>query len=229
VNEYARLHRLIASDAAGPGVRRWAGEYLSGITSGRVEVAAVRHPLGFWCFPAWRGADGGGVCVHVWLAGVCGRPTTSPIHAHSWDLLSMVLYGTVGNDVVVIDRAAVPPSHRIFEIYSSADGDLVRATRRMVGCRIHARQHFRAGEVYTLPNGTFHVSDVQGDAATVVLGRSGYGGPDQSLGAPGLTDHRVCRTRCGAAETRRIATAALARLSKAGLSEQLEDRWEPAT
>ncbi len=239
MNDYARLRKLIGSDAAGPAVRGWVREFMTGVLAGSAEVGAVRHPLGFLCFPAWR--DGGlGVCVHIWTDGLRSHPTTSAMHAHSWDLLSLVLYGEVGNEILEVDSAVDRPTHRIFEIHSGADGDVVRATERLVRYRTRSSQHFRAGEVYSLPHGVFHLSDVRGEAATVVLGQVRRGRPDRSLGALATTDHWVHRTGCTLAETRRAARTVLDQLDVSTppaavpqqdytLPEQLEDRCEQPT
>ncbi|WP_051182208.1 hypothetical protein [Nocardia vinacea] len=242
MNDYVRLRTLIGSDAAGPAVRRWAHDFMTGVLDGRTDIGAVRHPLGFLCFPAWR--DGGlGVCVHVWTDGLRSYPTTSAMHAHSWDLLSVVLYGEVGNEILEVEGSADRATHRIFEIHSGADGDVVRATERLVRYRIRSSEHFRAGEVYTLPHGVFHLSDVRGEAATVVLGEVRRGRPDRSLGTLATADHRVHRTGCTPSETRRAAqtvldhlylpappaTPAAIPLQEPTLPEKLEDRCEQAT
>ncbi|PXX57865.1 hypothetical protein DFR70_11695 [Nocardia tenerifensis] len=228
MNEYARLRAMIGSDATGAAVREWARDVLTGVADGSSDLTAVRHPLGFLCFPAWRG-DGLGICVHVWTEGVRAEPTTSSVHAHSWDLLSTVLYGTVGNEIVEILGAPARPTHRLFEIHSAADGDLVRATQRLVAYRTRSREDFHAGEVYTLPHGAFHVSDVRGEAATVVLGEDNRGRPDLSLGTPVTADHWVRRTLCGPTESRRAAHTVLAHLRDQPLPKQLENRCERAT
>ncbi|MFI7665164.1 hypothetical protein [Nocardia sp. NPDC049526] len=242
MNDYARLRTLIGSDAAGPAVRRWARDFMTGVLDGRIDIAAVRHPLGFLCFPASR--DGGlGVCVHVWTDGLRSCPTTSAMHAHSWDLLSVVLYGEVGNEILEVESSADRATHRIFEIHSGADGDVVRATERLVRYRIRSSEHFRVGEVYTLPHGVFHLSDVRGEAATVVLGEVRRGQPDRSLGTLATADHWVRRTGCTPSETRRAAQTVLDQLylptppappaaiplQESTLPEQLEDRCEQAT
>lgn len=238
MNDYDRLLTLIGSDAAGrvtsserravagDTVRRWTYDLMTGVLGGRVEVTPVRHPLGFLCFPVWRGG-GRGVCVHVWTAGLRAQPTTSPMHAHSWDLLSAVLYGRVGNQILDVTSATDRPTHRIFEIHSAADGDVVRATAQLVTCRTRSTEHFHSGEVYTLPHGVFHVSDVPGEAATVVLGEARPGRPDRSLGGLATADHWVHRTACTTTETRQAAETVLDHLST--LPEQLEDRCERAT
>ncbi|WP_280445076.1 hypothetical protein [Nocardia brasiliensis] len=226
MNEYARLRTLLAAEDAANAVRRWARDVLAGVVDGSADLTAVRHPLGFLCFPVWRG-EGLGVCVHVWTEGGHAEPTTSPMHAHSWDLLSTVLYGTVGNEILEIDSAPACPTHRLFEIQSAADGDLVRATQRLVTYRTRSREEFRAGEVYTLPHGAFHVSDVRGAAATVVLGEDNRGHPDLSLGTLATTDHWVYRTPCTPTESRSAAQTVLDHLQ--ARPNRLENRCEQAT
>jgi hypothetical protein len=227
VNEYEHLRALLGTDTPGPAVRRWTADFLAGVLDGHTEITAVRHPLGFLCFPAWRGG-GLGICVHVWTDGVRPIPTTSPMHAHSWDLVSVVLYGTVGNEILELDCAPTRPSHRMFEIHSAANGDLVRATSQLCTYRTRSSEGFRAGEVYTLPHGAFHVSNVRGEAATVVLGRDRSDTPDRSLGALATADHWVHRTSCTATEIRRAAQTVLDHLQHNTMPEQLEDRCERA-
>ncbi|MFI9502815.1 hypothetical protein [Nocardia sp. NPDC052566] len=227
MNTYDRLRLLVGSPAPGQAVRRWTIDFLTGLLDGRIDLMAIQHPLGFFCFPVWRGT-GLGVCLHVWAEGPRAAPTTSPMHAHSWDLVSVVLYGTVGNEIIDVDPAPARPTHRIFEIQSAADGDLVRATSRLASYRIRSCERFRAGETYTLRHGVFHVSDVHGAAATVVLGRDRHGTRDRSLAPLSTTDHWVQRIACTATETRRIAKTTLDHLLAVALPEHLEDRCEQA-
>ncbi|MGV9612530.1 hypothetical protein [Nocardia xishanensis] len=227
MNAYAEVRSLIAADRAGTAVRGWARDYLADLLEGRTAVAAVRHPLGFACFPVWRG-DTLGVCLHVWSPDARPHPTTSTMHAHSWDLVSSVLYGTVINEIVEA-TADARPTHRIFEVHSGAGGDLVRATPRLAGYRVRSREFFREGDVYTLRHGVFHVSDVPGAAATLVLGEYRPGEPDLSLGALGGEDHWVHRVTCTEAETGALARAVLDRLTDQSLPEDLEERCDPAT
>ncbi|GAA5053966.1 hypothetical protein [Nocardia callitridis] len=228
MDEYDRLHALVAA-TSGRAVRAWARDFLTEVFEGRRDLVAIRHPLGFLCFPAWRGG-GRGVCIHVWTEGVRADSTTSAMHAHSWDLLSIVLYGTVGNQILDVDDAdddtAFAPTHRLFEVHSGSEGDLVRATPRAVGYRTRSTEHFRAGQVYTLRNGAFHRSDVRGEAATVVLGTDRVGTADLSLGTFGTGDHRVRRTPCTRSETRGAARTVLTHLSERVSPNRLEDRCE---
>ncbi|WP_228538175.1 hypothetical protein [Nocardia sp. XZ_19_385] len=200
-------------------------EYLGPVAAGDALVTVVRHPLGFLCFPVWRDGDLG-ICLHVWAEGMRRRPTTSLVHAHSWDLLSIVLYGAVANDVFEVVEAPEQPTHRVFEIQSSADGDLIRATSQVVAYRLRSREIFRAGDAYTLPHGVFHVSEVVGAAATVALGEYRHGPPDRSLGGLATDDHWVHRIPCTAEETRRVARTVLDQLTQPA---HLEEQWDRAT
>ncbi len=92
---------------------------MAGVADGSSDLTAVRHPLGFLCFPVLRG-DNLGVCVHIWTEGVRAEPTTSPMHAHSWDLVSYVLYGTVRNDIIELTDGT---DQRVFEVRSGQAGD----------------------------------------------------------------------------------------------------------
>jgi hypothetical protein len=155
---------------------------------------AVRHPLGFVCLPLAR--DAVNVCVHVWTSGLeRARPTTSPIHCHNWDLTSRVLYGRIRNDLVEVEDDPVAPTHRVFEIRSGGGRDHITPTDRLVRWRRTATTSHRAGDIYELPAGRFHMTAVpSGDeAATVVLARPRPGFVDRSLGPPGLAGHDVCR------------------------------------
>jgi hypothetical protein len=187
---------------------------LTGIVTGSFPLRAVRHPLGFLCLPVVRQGEWG-VCVHVWTATMPqAASTTSAVHCHSWDLVSFVLYGQVGNvsmDVVDDPRSA---THRVFEVHSLDDGDEMRATGRLVRCTERDRQVADAGSVYRLGAGEFHES-VLGDnpeAATVVLGR-GRSAPDLSLGPPETPTHRITRQRCDARETAEAARIVINRLA----------------
>ncbi|MFC9895891.1 hypothetical protein ACFVMC_19560 [Nocardia sp. NPDC127579] len=226
MNPYARLRGSITASATpAREVGAWVRDYLRPVAAGTVAASAVRHPLGFLCFPVWRGGDLG-VCLHVWTEGARAHPTTSPMHAHSWDLLSLVLYGAVANDVFDLVESPETPTHRLFEVHSGADGDLVRATPQVVGYRLRSHEVFRSGEVYSLPNGVFHVSDVVGVAATVALGEYRHGKPDRSLGGLATDDHWVHRAPCTADEVRRVARTVLEQLTQPA---HLEEQWDRAT
>src|ERR1700677_1169642 len=93
--EYEYLSRVLG-EAGGSvllraGVSGWAIAALGPVAAGSSPVRAITHPLGFTCLPLER-AGLHGVCVHLWspwLERVA--PTTSPVHAHSWELTSYAL------------------------------------------------------------------------------------------------------------------------------------------
>jgi len=207
------LAELAAGTAAGS-LPAWARRVLDEIDAGASTVAAVRHPLGFLCLPVERTGDLG-VCLHIWTPEVrAAETTTSPVHCHSWDLVSFVLYGTVRNTRVAVEETALAPgavaaTHRIFEVASGPDGDELRATPRTVryaadaeGSSLH-----RTGDTYTLPAGVFHSTRIENglDAATVALGRHTPGGGDLSLGPLDAPTHHTHRQRCDPDETARAA------------------------
>lgn len=211
---YADVCREIRDGTA----RRWLPAQVShvmmAIAQGARPLAAVRHPLGFICLPVERHGECG-VCVHLWT----GHPpevelTTSPMHSHSWDLLSYVLYGEVRNQLLQVDDAPATPSHRVFEVHSHGDTDEIRRTARLVHCEPGMTQSTASGGSYRLVAGEFHMTVVTAQAATVVLGRSRAGTLDLSLGSLSTPTHRVPRQRCAPSETARLAHALADRMSE---------------
>lgn len=186
---------------------------MTAIAEGARPMTAIRHPLGFLCLPVQRRGEYG-MCVHVWT----GHPTepaltTSPMHSHSWDLLSYVLYGEVYNQLVQVIDAPASPSHRVFEVHSDGDCDEIRGTTRLVCCVPGTAQSTAAGGSYQLAAGDFHMTVVPAQAATVVLGRGRADTVDLSLGSVATPTHRVRRQRCAPRETTRVARALADRMS----------------
>ncbi|MDQ3154635.1 MAG: hypothetical protein M3R63_23890 [Actinomycetota bacterium] len=220
------FHRAILGGAAGQDAPRWAFDVLGEIARGSRSVVAMRHPLGFVCIPVDRTGDQG-VCVHVWSDSLpSARPTTSTMHAHSWDLISHVLYGSVRNELIDVTDAPDDPAYRVFEIRSGGDVDEVRETPRLVRCEISAAELNRQGDTYTLRAGVFHATAVQGEAATVALGSGRPGTMDLSLGGIDTRTHRVGRQRCDRDETAAAARVVTERLASIRTLDQ-EDRWDP--
>lgn len=188
---------------------RWTDGVLAEVLNGGRALGAVRHPLGFVCFPVHRHGDEG-VCVHLW--GPRWRletPTTSPTHCHSWDLLSWVLVGELRNQTLRVDDTGTP-THRVFEVHSGPDGDEIRATQQLVRVSVAEDTRHRAGESYRLPAGVFHqsvVPDATDMVATVALGRTTPGVVDLSLGGIHTASHHVRRQSCDEADTVRAAEA----------------------
>ncbi len=208
------LHEVNRQDAPGS-VTGWARRLLFPLVDGSREVRAVRHPLGFACLPVVRdGADG--VCVHWWHGGDADL-TTEAIHAHSWDLLSFVLYGTLRNESVSVVDDRVAPTHRVFEVRSGAGGrDEIRGTGRTVHLGSRESGLNGAGSSYRVRAGEFHASElVAAEVATLVFGRTLPGAVDLTLAPLDAPDHATQRRACDAAETRRIARTVLDRLGAA--------------
>lgn len=185
------------------------------IAQGHRKMTAIHHPLGFVCLPMQRrGAYG--ICVHLWTE---QRPdlelTTSPMHSHSWDLLSYVLYGEVRNQLLQVADAPDDPTHRLFEVHSDGDTDEIRPTARVVRCAPGPVESTCAGGTYQLVAGEFHMTVVPGaaEAATVVLGRARRDVVDLSLGSLHARRHRVSRHQCTAQETAQAATLIAQRLT----------------
>jgi hypothetical protein len=175
---------------------------LAAIADRTAPVRAVRHPLGFFCLPVQRRGPLG-VCIHVWTAALPRAACTmSPVHSHSWDLASFVLYGSVGNRFMRVADDPQSGSYRVFEVRSHGEVDEMRATRRLVRCVEQDRQVAGAGTTYYLAAGSFHESVLVGgaEAATVVLGRS-VPAHDLSLGRPDVASHRVVRQWCDERES----------------------------
>ncbi|MFG2000201.1 hypothetical protein ACGFNU_13720 [Spirillospora sp. NPDC048911] len=241
---YDDIHRALVAGTAAEVLPAWAHRLLDDVAAGRLAVAAVRHPLGFLCLPVERSGDLG-VCLHIWSPEVPAAPaTTSPVHCHSWDLISFVLYGTVRNaraDVTEPPEPTAPqhtvPGHttsehttleqrtdqhgtaqqRIFQVVSRDGIDELQATPRTVSCTPGDSSIHRTGDTYTLPAGVFHSTFVEGgpDAATVALGRRTPGGGDLSLGPLDVPTHRTHREPCAPDEATRAARRAARLLARA--------------
>lgn len=221
---YEEIRAEIRAGTAARTLPAWAGDVLGGIlgglAAGAPPVPAVRHPLGFLCLPVERSGDLG-VCLHIWTPEVRPAPsTTSPVHCHSWDLLSFVLYGTVRNVRMDVRDAAGRPPQQVFEVVSRGDMDELRATGRAVHCSPGRSTAHRTGESYTLPAGVFHSTLIEDgrDAATVALGRQTAGGGDLSLGPLDMSTHRVHRSRSDQADTERALRRSARRIAAAHCS-----------
>ncbi len=193
----------------------WLTAELRAVASGSsMAISALRHPLGFICLPIER--DGpAGLCVHLWTDRMAhAEPTTSGVHCHSWDLRSRVLYGSVRNTVMHAVETEENPTHRIFEVHSADGRDELRATPQVVRCSEGPTETRVAGDVYTLPAGVFHTTEVAPgeETATVVFGQTLDEETDRSLGPVGGQTHWIHRRYCDAAETALAARIVVGRL-----------------
>ena len=172
---YEEIREEIRAGTAARTLPAWAVRVLDDVAAGRSRVPAVRHPLGFVCLPVERTGDFG-VCLHIWTPEVRPAPsTTSPVHCHSWDLVSFVLYGTVRNVRMDIDTDAdvggasegtpggrsAAQARQIFEVVSEDGVDELRATGRTVRYSPGHSSTHRTGEAYTLPAGVFHTTLIE--------------------------------------------------------------------
>jgi hypothetical protein len=204
--EYEYLSVAIAS-GRGDVVPRWATRAMHDVADGRRRLRATVHPLGFTCLPVVREGHYG-VCVHVWQPGQPrARSTTSQVHAHSWDLVSYVLFGGLRNELPVVADAdaAHPSARRVLEVRSRGNTDDIVPTARLVSCDEGESELAVRDDIYTVKAGTFHTSVASEPVATVALGVMMAGGADLSLGDLGAGTHRVRRTRLGARSTQDIA------------------------
>jgi hypothetical protein len=139
------------------------------------------------------------------------------MHAHSWNLTSYVLYGSLRNQHISVNDEPSSPSHRVFEVRCRGDVDELRATPRLVISRPEADRGYAAGALYLLPAGEFHATVApEGGVATVVLSQSRPQAADLALGPLDMPSHTVTRSRCDAAETARAASLIADRLAAAG-------------
>ncbi|MGH3803632.1 MAG: hypothetical protein ACRDTD_26585 [Pseudonocardiaceae bacterium] len=225
MTNYDSFRRTMRDGTAGRAVPRWASVVLDEVAQNRTNVAGVRHPLGFVCLPVERTGEAG-VCVHVWSDSFPrASPTTSVMHAHSWDLISYVLYGSVRNEIIDVTDSPDEAEYRVFEIRSGGDVDEVRETPRLVRCEIRSAELNHQGDIYSLAAGIFHTTVVRGEAATVALGSSRPGTMDLSLGGFDRKTHRVRRQRCDRDETAHAARLVIERLARIRTVDQ-EDRWD---
>ncbi len=206
---YFELSEAIKNDSVNQ-VEQWAVDVLGAVASGRRPIRAVKHPLGFLCLPVHRQGDEG-VCIHVWGPRWHTSLTTLPTHCHSWELLSCVLTGELHNEIIRVVDDTHEPTHRVFEVHSSANGDELRATGRLVRYETAAVDIYGSGDCYQLPAGVFHqtvVPDRDELVVTVALGLANPEAVDRSLAALDVADHQVHRETCGVEETMAAAAEA---------------------
>lgn len=211
---YQTLYQSMRDGTAHSTVPDWAVDALSEIAAGRSSIAGVRHPLGFLCLPMERAGERG-VCVHIWSRRLeHGDSTTSATHAHSWDLISYVLFGELRNELVGVTDAPVVPTHRIFEVNSDRCGDEIRRTPRLVRGRRTSSELFRRGDVYSMTAGEFHETVPLGETATVALGHGRPGIEDLTLGPVHTDTHRTRRQHVDHAMTVYAANLVVERLAE---------------
>lgn len=217
--DYDELELALSASGSGadaPDPCRPTADALAEVAAGTRPLRAVRHPLGFLCLPLLREGPRG-ICVHLFGAGYGTGRDAEPWHAHSWELRSHVLFGSVTNVPVRVSRAAGRPTHRVFEVHSGpGQVDEIVPTAALVRGEPGFGRVNGPGETYTLPAGEFHATCTDGrtPAATVVLGRTVPGGTDLSLGPLDGPARTMTRALCDEERTAEAARAALRRIDE---------------
>ncbi|MBG0829616.1 hypothetical protein HS041_17760 [Planomonospora sp. ID67723] len=179
------------------GIGGWARQAVTELCTGRRRIEAVRHPLEFVCVPLHR--DGlAGLCLHLWEG---DEERTCPVaHAHSWDLWSYVLSGTVFNEILDVRDDATRRGRRLYRVDSLDGVDEIRPTERFVTSACERLEEVPAGRVYRLEAGRYHRSGHRGATATVVLGEHRPGAYNLVLGPPAGRSSAGRREPCPAEE-----------------------------
>ncbi|WP_261554622.1 hypothetical protein [Frankia tisae] len=186
-------------DNDGAKLRGHISAILEEIIAGRYEYPSFRHPLGFICTSLFRDSQSG-LCLHLWPDGVVGGEP-SVVHAHSWDLRSFVLIGSLVNRVHQVDQQTAA-TQRVFEVVTDGEADTVTRTASLVTDVVIEERFVEAGSFYTLAAGLFHTSERRGSsvAATVVFGRRRMGVKDCFLGAADMQPVVARRPHCDATD-----------------------------
>jgi hypothetical protein len=118
-------------------------------------------------------------------------------------LVSHVLYGELVNRIVELIDTTTEPRCRVFDVHSTAAGDQLLASARLVRTQVAAQTRYMAGDWYEMAAGIFHETVVEPDRqiVTIALGRTVAGACDRSLGGLGTPSHFVPRHTCSRAET----------------------------
>ncbi len=175
--------------------------------------SALRHPLGFLYIPLARWPEET-LRLHIWPVESERRRLASgevsPVHDHTWHLLSYVICGNVTNFVVDIEQDAVNPTNRVFEIYGAGLVDEIRATDTLVRVTGETPTGYGAGEIYSMGSDLLHRTMAgAGVTATLVLARRTSKRVERALGPIGLGSYEAVRERCPEPEVARAAASVL--------------------
>lgn len=183
----------------------WVRSALPALGPEALAAPAVRHPLEFVCLPLHR-SHRVGLCLHVWTGS--GEVSSSVVHAHSWDLWSYVVQGTVLNQIVDVRDEPEAPDFELYTVASTGTKDEVRTSGRRVVHAPRPRQEVPAGRIYRITSGLFHRSGHRGPTATLVLGEQHEGLENLFLGPlNGYRGANSSRVRCSPAEVRALLRA----------------------
>ncbi|HEX6077455.1 MAG TPA: hypothetical protein VFZ32_19630 [Micromonosporaceae bacterium] len=195
---------MIAGDHAT--VKAWAVETLNELVEGTRACNAVRHPLGFICFPLLRDGDYG-TCIHYWptVLDASSRKVTA-VHSHSWHLVSHVLAGRLTNHLSTISDLQ-SSSSELYVVTSNTSEDVIVPTGRRVRVIEECSTTFIANETHEMTAGKFHWTEFPTDTptVTVVAGRNEVGRSNFLVDKVGAVPRCVKRRTCSPADSKTTA------------------------
>lgn len=130
------------------------------------------HPLGFLRLPLTnpnRLAEG--LYLHVWPeGGLAKQEPASPIHCHVFDLESRVLLGALINLEYQV-RINSDGEFRLLEAVYEGQQSARIPTHISANCYLTGERVYEAGQVYTLPKGTFHETRVLNEPVVTLMSK----------------------------------------------------------
>lgn len=212
----AGIYRLLARPDHEVALRKEAMSVLREIARGR-SCDAFAHPLGFIYLPLLRMPDAT-LRLHIWPNGRRVVPTgageVSPMHDHTWDMISHVIWGELRNVIVSVVEDADAPTHRVFEIHGDGAVDDIRPTDTVVRIVGEGEDKVSVGQTYRMGSDLIHRTEPgPGVVATLVAARRTSKRVERALGPLELHGYRSERQIC---PPRRVVAAAEAVLEALG-------------
>lgn len=193
----AQTAALLRGGAATARLAELLHTLLSDLIAQPAGLAATWHPLGCLYVDLAR-TEQCSIRLHVWGADPAHFCTGAlALHAHDFDLHSVLLSGAIEHQVVHIGPGA--PTHQLYEIDYDGDLNHLRPTGRLLRVTPAAVQRILHGQAYALPAGHFHhVRPVAGElTATFVVADMRRGMRGALLGPiAGRDTLRTERRRC---------------------------------
>jgi hypothetical protein len=172
---------------------------LDAVARDRHLVEPLLHPLGFVYAPLarWPHAT---LRLHLWPPVAQRRHLTadevSPMHDHTWDLVSYIAHGALENvevSVVEVDEPS-DADFRVFTIYGEGVVDRVVPTQTLVRIEAERKMRHFARSIYTMPADVVHRSEASGDpTVTLVLALRTERQTERALGALDLPAYTTRR------------------------------------
>jgi hypothetical protein len=129
----------------------------------------LKHPLGF-AYTVLRREDQYALRLHIWPDRVrYEQHPFWPIHNHKFDLLSVVLAGSLTNRSYQIRDAGENPTFRLYRVMYEIEGSVMSATERTVDLELAAIERISAHGKYSVAAGTFHQTIVSTGTFTATL------------------------------------------------------------